>query len=123
MTRREMFGFIGKSAITGGLATLPVGSAAAEPQHKEAMPMPAPSHLPATEPLVREGDLAAQMVEGIHRYLAKQTTASVGKRAGLWDRDYSSRAAYEASVAPQRKRFRQIIGVIDSRIPVSAPQL
>src|SRR5438874_17240 len=112
MTRREIFEFIGKSAITGGLATLPAGSAATEPQHKKAAPTPPPSHLSATEPLIRQGDLAAQMVEGIHRYLVKQTTASVEKRAGLWNCNYSSRDAYEASVAPQRERFRRIIGVI-----------
>jgi dienelactone hydrolase len=63
------------------------------------------------------------MVEGIHRYLAEQTTASVEKRGAIWNRDYSSQAAYEASVAAQRERFRQIIGLIDPRVPFSAPQL
>src|SRR5208283_1392903 len=78
---------------------------------------------PGTTPLTREGDLAAQMVGGIHRYLEKQTAASVEKRAALWNRDYSSPAAYEASVAPQRERFRHIIGLIDPRVPFSAPEL
>jgi len=47
----------------------------------------------------------------------------VEKRRALWNRDYCSRAAYESSVALQRERFRQIIGVIDSRTPFSAPNL
>jgi hypothetical protein len=123
MTRREVFGLTGKFAITGALATLPAASAAAAPQNPNAASPPSPDQLPGTEPLTREGDLAAQMVEGIHRYLAEQTAASVEKRGALWNRDYSSRAAYEASVAPQRERFRQIIGLIDPRVPFSAPQL
>ena len=121
MTRREMLELMGKSTITGRLSTLPSG--AAEPQRKETTLAPPPGQLPGTDPLTREGDLTAQMVEGVHRYLVNQTTASVEKRGALWNRDYSSRAAYESSVAPQRDRFRQIIGVIDPRIPFSAPYL
>jgi len=70
MTRREILELVGKSAITGGLSTLPAASATTEPQRKEAALVPPPSQLPRTDPLTREGDLAAQMVEGIHRYLA-----------------------------------------------------
>ena len=123
MTPREMFGLTGKFTITGALATLPAANAAGKPQSKVSAVAPPPDQLPGTEPLMREGDIAAQMVEGINRYLAKQTTGSVEKRGAFWNRDYSSRAAYEASVAPQRERFRQIIGLIDPRVPFSAPQL
>ncbi|MDR3674705.1 MAG: dienelactone hydrolase family protein [Acidobacteriota bacterium] len=122
MTRRGMFGLMGNSAITGALASLPAGNASGKPLHQAPSP-PAPVQLPGTEPLTREGDLAAQMVEGIHRYLARQTAASVQKREAHWNRDYSSRTAYEASVAPQRERFRQIIGLIDPRVPFLAPEL
>jgi dienelactone hydrolase len=123
MTRREMFELMGKSTITGALATLPAASATLEPQSNTAALSPPPSQLPGTEPLTREGDIAAQMVEGIHRYLAKQTASSVEKRSELWNRDYSSRAAYESSVAPQRERFRQMIGMMDARLPFTAPHL
>ena len=123
MTRREMLELMRKTAITGGLSTLPAASAAAEPQRKDVAMAPPPSQLPGTDPLTREGDLAAQMVEGIHRYLTNQTTESVEKRDALRNRDYSSRAAYESSIAPQRERFREIIGVIDPRIPFSVPCL
>ena len=63
-----------------------------------------PPLLDHTAPLELRGDLAAQMVEGIHRYLTNQTTESVEKRDALRNRDYSSRAAYESSIAPQRER-------------------
>ena len=40
--------------------------------------------LPGTEPLRMEGDLAAEMVAGLDRYLAAETDASVERRAALW---------------------------------------
>src|SRR5262249_10091596 len=36
--------------------------------------------LPGTQPLTMEGDLAAQMVTGIDKYLTRETAASVEKR-------------------------------------------
>jgi len=115
-----MLDLVGKSAITGAFATFPAAGGTGGGQNE---PAASPDHLPGTEPLTMQGDIAAQMVEGIHRYMARQTAASVEKRGALWNRDFSSRAAYEASVAPQRERFRTIIGLIDPRIPFSAPQL
>ena len=123
MTRREMFELMGKSAVTGALANSPAAGIMEGTQGREGASALPPSRLPGTEPLTREGDLAAQMVAGIHGFLADLTTASVDKRSMLWNRDYSSRAAYEASVAAQRERFRHIIGLIDPRIPFTSPQL
>ncbi|MGA3323988.1 MAG: dienelactone hydrolase family protein [Terriglobia bacterium] len=122
MTRREMFELLGKSALAGGLANLPAATGGAEPQGVTAPP-PSLTPLPGTEPLTARDDLAAQMVEGLHRYLLQQTNASAESRASRWKRDYSSQAAYEASVEPNRERFRQIIGLIDNRVPYSAPHL
>src|SRR4030095_8895383 len=56
-------------------------------------------NLSGTAPLTAEGDLAEQMVEGIKRYLLRQTEASVEKRAQQWKRDYSSVESYRRSVA------------------------
>ena len=123
MTRREMFELLGKSALAGGLANLPTAAAGAEPQGVGLPPAPSPTPLPGTEPLTAQGDLAAQMVEGLHGYLLQQTNASVETRASWWKRDYSSPAAYEGSVEPNRERFRQIMGLIDARVPFSAPHL
>lgn len=72
--------------------------------------------LPGTQPLEWHGDLAARMVSGIDRYLMAATQTSVTGRSVHWNPDYSSRAVYEASIAPNRERFREIIGVVDPRV-------
>ena len=72
-------------------------------------------HLPGTAPLTLQGDLAAQMVAGIDRFLARQLKAVVGRRPGRWQRDIVSPAAYETSVEANRKRLIKIIGLLDRR--------
>ena len=123
MTRREMFELMGKSAIASGLAGIPCATAGAETHGVDAPPALSPSQLAGTEPLTAQGDLAAQMVDGIHRYLIQQTNASPESRRARWKPDFSSHAAYVASVEPNRERFNQIMGLIDKRIPFSAPSL
>ena len=71
--------------------------------------------LPGTAPLTLQGDLAAQMVAGIDRFLARQLEAVVGRRPGRWQRDFASPEAYEASVAAKRERLCKIIGLVDQR--------
>ena len=61
--------------------------------------------LPGTTPLTAEGDLAEQMVEGIKRYLLRETDASIEKRARLWKRNYGSLESYDQSVASNREHF------------------
>src|SRR5690349_14275872 len=109
VTRRELIEGIAKSSLAASVAALPVAKAAT------------PSQLHGTEAFTGQGDIAAQMVEGIHNFLLKQTEASVGDRETLWHRDYSSRARYETSVAPNRKRFAKVIGLIDERHPDTKP--
>lgn len=76
--------------------------------------------LPATAPLTAEGDLSAQMVAGIGRFLEKQTTAAESSRAQFWHPDFSSPVAYTASLEPNRQRFARMLGVIDARIATPA---
>src|SRR5258706_3470658 len=61
--------------------------------------------LTGTRPLEIQGDPAEQMVEGITRYLIRQTNEGVTSRA------------------PSRERLRKILGVVDKRVPFAAPQL
>jgi dienelactone hydrolase len=75
-----------------------------------------PQPLPGTEPLTREGDLAAQMVQGIDRFLMRETAESVKRREAHWHRDFSSPEAYSRSVEPNREHLRKIIGVVDPRV-------
>ena len=73
--------------------------------------------LAGTTALGERGDLAAEMVAGIDRFLMRAAEASAAEREKHWKRDYSSHEAYEKSVAPNRERFRKIIGVVDARAP------
>src|SRR6185437_2198202 len=73
--------------------------------------------LPDTKPLMHEGDLAAQMVEGIDKYLMRELAASVKKRKEHWKPDFSSAEAYTKSVQPNRERLKKILGVVDKRVP------
>ena len=82
-----------------------------------------PQVLEHTAPLELRGDLAAQMVEGIHRYLDHATSVSVESREKLWKRDYRSAERYSQSVAPNRDHLRTIIGAVDQRLPATAIQL
>ena len=73
--------------------------------------------LPGTRRLTGDGDLSRAMLDGLHRFAERRIEASVGTRAKLWNRDPSSRAAYETSVEGNRASFRRIIGVVDPRLP------
>ncbi|MFQ5811028.1 MAG: hypothetical protein ACE5JM_15525, partial [Armatimonadota bacterium] len=79
-----------------------------------------PQTLPNTKPLTLTGDLAAEMVAGIDRFLMREVEESVARRAELWNRDYASREAYARSVAPNRERLLKYIGAVDDRGPVTA---
>ncbi len=57
------------------------------------------------------------MVDGIDRFLNRQTELSLVRRPSHWKRDFSSPEAYERSLAPNRERLRKILGVVDKREP------
>src|SRR5262245_52624381 len=73
--------------------------------------------LPNTKPLTAQGDLAAKMVAGIHKYLDREIAASAKLRDGLWKVDRSSPEAYAKSVAPHRESLKKLLGVVDARLP------
>jgi dienelactone hydrolase len=79
--------------------------------------------LDRTAPLTLQGDLAAQMVEGIQRYLLQKTALQVTERAKLWNRDYRSEDDYERSVAANRQSLRTMIGAVDTRVAAHEPDL
>ncbi len=81
------------------------------------------SQLPGTVPLTVEGDLAAQMVDGIHRFLLAETQRQAAGRAQLWSCDCSSPQRYGQSVAPNRDHLRRIIGAVDQRVEPQGLQL
>ena len=71
---------------------------------------------PGTQAWEDTGDAALAMVEGIHKYLDRELKASVERRQTHWQRDRTSAEAYETSIAPNRERFRTIIGAVGERV-------
>jgi len=79
--------------------------------------------LPGTERLTMAGDIAAQMVAGIDRFLLREIELSVERRGQHWKRDFSSPEAYNKSIGPNRQRLKKILGVVDERVPFDAPEV
>jgi dienelactone hydrolase len=77
--------------------------------------------LPETQPLTWDGDIASRLVEGADRFLLTELRQSVEGRAAFWNRDFTSAAAYEKSVQPNRRRLAHILGVRDPRM--SSPEM
>ena len=71
--------------------------------------------LSGTKPLDWEGDLSVKMMDGAHRFVERKIRESAVSRQKHWKRDLSSSRAYEESVEPNRRRFREITGVVDPR--------
>lgn len=85
---------------------------------------PVPSGLPAetgrvapagVEPLDLTEDLGRLSTAQWDRYLLGLIEREKGERIRFWQRDTSSVAAYERSVAPNRDRLKTYIGVADRR--------
>src|SRR5690348_14842562 len=120
INRREFLGrsVLGSTAVSLAKKNMPVSQA--ETGNPSMLPE---SVLPGTAPLTMQGDMAYQMVEGIHRFLLRRTKEAAQERSGLWNRDYGSVEAYQRSVSPNRERFRKIIGAVDPRVPAQEPEL
>src|SRR5258708_6504520 len=79
--------------------------------------------LPGTQPLTMQGDIAAQLVEGVDKFLLREIDGSVERRARHWKRDFSSVEAYNKSIEPNRRHLAHILGMRDPRVPFDAPEL
>ncbi|MDB5341366.1 MAG: putative dienelactone hydrolase [Planctomycetaceae bacterium] len=86
---------------------------------RAAEPATDPQPLPNTKPLLLTGDISVQMHEAAHRDMERAIADSPKTRAHVWRRDATSTEAYERSILPNRQRFQEIIGLRDSRLPVS----
>ena len=114
ISRREVMEKLGAVALAARMPSLAGALTASE----------ATAHaLAGTDPFTLQGDIAAEMVAGIHTDLQRRTDASVVARQSLWHRDFSDRTAYEASVAANRKRLGQRIGLIDARVADTTPEI
>ena len=66
------------------------------------------AELPGTKPLTVDGDLAKNMVDGIHKYLDRELAAAPAKRDELWKK---------SDLPAKRERLKKILGVVDVRLP------
>jgi dienelactone hydrolase len=73
--------------------------------------------LEGTKPLAVEGDLSAKMVEGIDRWLMRETVRVAKARDEKLRNDTSSPEAWEKALAPKRELLRKLLGVVDARTP------
>lgn len=77
---------------------------------------PDPQRFPKAVPLTLQSDLASQMVDGIDRFLLRKTSESESKRLRHWSRDFESDAAYTQSIAVNKTRLAEQLGMVDERI-------
>jgi len=118
MIRREFLGMSGKSLLSAWLGQRIAG---AEGEGRAGPQMGAA--LPGTSPFTATGDFAMEMEAGMQRFLARRIAETPRERERLWQLDYGSPEAYEASVAGHRDRFRRMIGAVDVRSAARAPEL
>src|SRR5258708_17821576 len=64
--------------------------------------------LPKTKPLVIDQPLDVIMVDGIGRFALRELADSADRRGKLWNRDCSTRAAYEKRIEPNRQHPRSL---------------
>lgn len=81
----------------------------------------APAPLAGTAPLTWDGDIPLRMIDDLHAFADRETAASVARRAQHWNRDFTSRTAYEKSIAPNRARLAKYLGVTEKRRNDSFP--
>lgn len=78
------------------------------------------SRLPDTDSLTIEGDVAAQMIAGIHRYLDRELAAADNEADTNLQSLADSPDTRAAHVSEKRQEFAHNIGVIDARKPIAA---
>jgi dienelactone hydrolase len=68
--------------------------------------------LPQTSPLAATGDLSAQMVEGIDRWLLRETERVAANRMKLWENGMAS-PSWEIFQGAKRQQLRETLGDMD----------
>lgn len=78
--------------------------------------------LPGTQPLTEQADFASEMIDGIDRFLLRETERyqKSPDHAEFWRLKKSDPKAYAEALGPARERLKYILGVVDERVPVTA---
>ena len=100
-----------KAVCTVAIAVLLAVAAIAHVEEK-------PQTLSGTRQLEGTDNLLVRMVDEAQRYLDRKLAESILNRGKLWNRDFSSKEAYEKSIEPNREHFKRSIGVVEQRSPV-----
>jgi dienelactone hydrolase len=74
-------------------------------------------------PLYGEFNFSNMMVDGMGKYLDKQTNKSIPDRRSFWNPNYSNEEAYETSLSSNRQRLLKIIGAVDQTLPNTKMEL
>lgn len=64
-----------------------------------------------------EEDLSGRMMDGAHRFVERRIADTQAQSGRFWKYDASSTTAWNTSVENNRDRLREIIGVVDVRLP------
>lgn len=88
----------------------------AEPQN---VPQTLPGTLPLDWPEKDHVSMAERLMDSAHRYVDRRISNAITRRGRYWNYNLSEGSeAYEASIKPNRERFKRLIGVVDERVPV-----
>lgn len=79
--------------------------------------------LPGTQLLTIEGDIAAQLVAGVDKFLLRKIDESAAARDNAWPRNFATPEERAAFLDAKRKRLALILGVRDERVAFEAPEL
>lgn len=79
--------------------------------------------LPGTQPLTIEGDIAAQLVAGVDKFLLRKIDESAAARDKAWPRNFATPEERAEFLKAKRKRMALMLGVRDERVPFEAPEL
>lgn len=75
--------------------------------------------LAGTSPLLSAADISSGLLEEAHSFIEKKIHEAATQRGDRWKRDFSSLQQYEKSIEPNRRRFRQYLGIEDKTLPVA----
>ncbi len=64
-----------------------------------------------------EEDLSGRMMDGAHRFVERQIAEAQARSTRFWKYDRSSASAWNAALDANRARLREIVGVVDARLP------
>ncbi len=106
--------------LPAALVTLSLAAVAHDAPEKKAS---APTTLKGTGQLSMEGDIAAQLVAGVDKFLLREIEASADNRERFFRRDLAGFRRYNDGLEPNRKRLAHILGMRESRPQNTTPEL